>query len=182
MMAANEQVRKVGRGEYLMQLLAAEFDTETGKLTLHSAAGLPAMCIVNGKVKNYSMRGMPLGSEHFTVTSTEVNLSRGDRVMLLTDGIPELTQAANGQPLGIRRVAKLYQQTAGMPVVAAAEYLFSFAREAIQDKNQDDDWTLVLAEWGEPGLRTFGPEGAEGTGILFEPTKAGAPDSPSGAS
>lgn len=148
--AANQQVLSSGRGEYLMQLMAAELDVATGELTLHSAAGLPAICLLGGKRKMAIARGTPLGSPDFEVGHATLNLSYGDRFMLLTDGIVEI-ERPDGRPWGLERVGRVYEQVAQLPLAAASEHLVSAARQLnpAQTK-QRDDWTFVITEFSPP--------------------------------
>ena len=148
--AANYQVLKSGRGEYLMQLMAAELDTETGVLSLHSAAGLPAICLLSGKRKMAIARGTPLGSPDFDVGHTTLNLSPGDRFMLLTDGIVEI-ERPNGRPWGLERVGRVYEEVAQLPLAAARDHIVSAARQLNpEQQKQKDDWTFVISEFSLP--------------------------------
>jgi ligand-binding sensor domain-containing protein/serine phosphatase RsbU (regulator of sigma subunit) len=143
---ANEQVMRSGRGRYLMQIMVAEFDTHSGQLSLYSAAGFPAVCLLGGQFKVFTARGVPLGSPQFDTAVVTATLTPGDRFMLLTDGIPEIEQA-NGRRLGLRRVTKIYEETAAMPLSEAAAYLLKAAETANHKREQEDDWTFVIAEF-----------------------------------
>lgn len=143
---ANEQVIASGRGRYLMQIMIAELDTLKGQLSLYSAAGFPAVCLLGGQLRTISARGVPLGTTAFDVTEARTSFSRGDRFMLLTDGIPEI-ELQNGRRLGLRRLTKIYQETAGMGLSAAAARVLSAAESANGRGEQEDDWTFVMAEW-----------------------------------
>jgi ligand-binding sensor domain-containing protein len=143
---ANDQVIKVGRGRYLMHLTMVELDTATGEVTLYGVGGLPAICLMSDKLRAISARGTPLGTPKFEVASASVTISPGDRIMLLTDGIPEI-QVDKRLPLGIRNLTRLYQKTSTMPLPEAAGALLSAAQQANGLRAQEDDWTLVIAEW-----------------------------------
>jgi serine phosphatase RsbU (regulator of sigma subunit) len=147
--AANQQVLSSGRGQYLMQLMAAELDIVTGELTLHSAAGLPAICMLDGKRKTAIARGTPLGSPEFEVGHTTLNLRPGDRFMLLTDGIVEIDRP-DGRPWGLERVGRVYEQVAQLPLGAASEHIVAAARQLNPEQKQKDDWTFVITEFTSP--------------------------------
>jgi two-component system sensor histidine kinase ChiS len=143
---ANEQVMASGRGRYLMQIMVAEFDTRSGELAFYSAAGFPAVCLLGGQFKIFTARGVPLGTPSFDVTEVKTTLSPGDRFMLLTDGIPEI-ELDNGRRLGLRRLTKIYEETAAMPLSEAAAHVLAAAESANHKREQEDDWTFVIAEW-----------------------------------
>jgi ligand-binding sensor domain-containing protein/serine phosphatase RsbU (regulator of sigma subunit) len=143
---ANEQVVKSGRGQYLMQIMIAEFDPGRGKVSFYSAAGFPAVCLIGGTTRVVTAPGVPLGTPDFKVSVQEVDLAPGDRFMLLSDGIPEI-EMTNGRRLGLRKVIKLYEETATMPLPGAADHLLNAARTANLHREQEDDWTFVIAEW-----------------------------------
>lgn len=147
--AANQQVLNSGRGDYLMQLMAAEFDIATGELSLHSAAGLPAMCLLGGTRKLVIARGTPLGSPDFEAGHATINLSPGDRFMLLTDGIVEI-ERPDGRPWGLERVGRLYEEIAQLPLGAASDHIVSAARQLNPEQKQRDDWTFVITEFSHP--------------------------------
>jgi ligand-binding sensor domain-containing protein/serine phosphatase RsbU (regulator of sigma subunit) len=147
--AANQQVLNSGRGDYLMQLMAAELDIGTGELSLYSAAGLPAICLLGGKRKMVIARGTPLGSPDFEVGHATLNLSPGDRFMLLTDGIVEI-ERPDGRPWGLERVGRAYEEVATAPLAAATEHIVAAARQLNSDQKQKDDWTFVISEFNPP--------------------------------
>jgi serine phosphatase RsbU (regulator of sigma subunit) len=92
--------------------------------------------------------GTPLGSQIFEIGKLEGQLAAGERLLILTDGIPEVS-LANEQLLGPRGVANFYQQTREQELESALSQLISKVEE-VQATSQDDDWTVVLVQWGTP--------------------------------
>ena len=72
-----------------------------------------------------------------------VELAPGDRVLFLTDGLPE-APAAPGEPLGYEAFTALLDHRAGEPG-AWLDRLIERVRGATAAE-QDDDWTALLVE------------------------------------
>jgi hypothetical protein len=72
-----------------------------------------------------------------------ISLDRGDRVLFLTDGIPEAPKA-DDEPLGYERVASLAAASRGLGAVWLDGFLASVRAEV--KETLDDDWTAMLLE------------------------------------
>jgi len=101
-----------------------------------------------GRTKVHMCPGMPLGSADFQVGRLEGRLTPGERILIMTDGIPEVAMA-NSQLLGPRGVSNFYMQTREQELPSALEQLIKKV-EAVQAGTQDDDWTAVMLQWGTP--------------------------------
>ncbi len=86
-----ESIKKLKLGQLYMGLTLARI--KDGTMTL-SAAGMPPVYIYRAEtdiVEEVRIKGMPLGSfSGFPYEQREVNLSPGDTVLFMTDGLPEL--------------------------------------------------------------------------------------------
>jgi serine phosphatase RsbU (regulator of sigma subunit) len=143
----NKEVMSVARGKYHMVLSALELDPESGRFVVYSAGGLPVFVIhKRAPAKTYGAPGTPLGRDNFTLGEVEGQLDPGDRILVLTDGLPEI-ELPNGKLFGMRRIAQVYHSTLDMPVEDASQKILEAALKAKGANAQSDDWTFVLAEW-----------------------------------
>jgi serine phosphatase RsbU (regulator of sigma subunit) len=146
----NEEVLRVGAGEYHMSLSAVEIDGQTGRFTIYSAGGLPIMRLRQGdRPRLVPCAGSLLGSDGFQLGLVDGKLSPGDRILIYTDGIPEL-MLATGRMLGMRRFSMICENTVGLDLAAATQHLVTTADSLRGGSEQDDDWTLAFVEWTLP--------------------------------
>jgi ligand-binding sensor domain-containing protein len=149
MLAMNEEVLRVSRGLYHMTLTAVDLDIVTGEFVVLSAGGVPVFSMPPGERPRVLMcPGTPLGSSNFELGHLSGRLQPGERLMVLTDGIPEVA-LANSNLLGPRGVANLYMETRNQKLDEALQQLISKV-EGLQVGGQDDDWTVVMMQWGNP--------------------------------
>jgi ligand-binding sensor domain-containing protein/serine phosphatase RsbU (regulator of sigma subunit) len=144
----NREVLRVGRGRYHMTMAAIELDETTGRFKFFSA-GAPPMLSLNhlGKHRVHFCPGAPLGTaEGFEIGRVEGKLNPADRILVYTDGIPEIA-LANGAQLGMRRFAQLYERTRAQHVRDAAQTIVVHADQSRGDGPQLDDWTFTIVEW-----------------------------------
>jgi hypothetical protein len=143
----NEEVLRVSREQYHMTLTAVDLNLVTGQYTVFSCGGVPVFALAPGQRPRVLMcPGTPLGSQLFEIGKLEGQLAPGERLLILTDGIPEVS-LANEQLLGPRGVANFYQQTREQELETALSQLIKKVEE-VQATSQDDDWTVVLVQWG----------------------------------
>lgn len=145
----NDEVLRVSRGQYLMTLTAVNVNVATGHFVIRSAGGVPVFSLPPfERAKVHMCPGMPLGSPDFQIGRLEGTLTPGERVLILTDGISEVSMA-NTQLLGPRGVANFYMQTRDHELKTALQQLIHKV-EMVQAGGQDDDWTAVMLQWGAP--------------------------------
>lgn len=143
----NEQVVEVAGGRYHMTMTTVELDVATGKVRVHSAGGLPVVRLPPGAApKVVPCRGTPLGSDEFVLGDAEIDLAPGERLLIFTDGIPELV-LDNGRMLGMRGMFRMFRESRDMPIDAAINYIADKADQVRKDRIQDDDWTFVMVQW-----------------------------------
>jgi serine phosphatase RsbU (regulator of sigma subunit) len=69
-------------------------------------------------------------------------------MLIFTDGIPEIKLQNSNHYFGLRRFSRLFESTRAMPVDVAANSMISNVDELHGGQKQEDDWTLVIIEWG----------------------------------
>ena len=128
-------------------LCFARYDPESGALAIANA-GLPDPYRISGPaaVEALSVPGprLPLGARRgISYEELRMTVAPGERVLFLTDGMPEARDAA-GNPLGYEALARLVASSAG----ASGDFLdrlLASVRAATGDAT-DDDWTALLLE------------------------------------
>jgi ligand-binding sensor domain-containing protein/serine phosphatase RsbU (regulator of sigma subunit) len=145
----NREVLRVAKGKYHMTMAALELEETTGRWVCHSAGAPPILSLdQNGKHKVHFCAGAPLGTEvGFETGRVEGALEPYDRILLYTDGIPEIA-LSNGTAFGMRRFAQLYERTRGQHLRDAAASIVLHADQSQEGRPQDDDWTFTMIEWG----------------------------------
>jgi serine/threonine protein phosphatase PrpC len=130
-----------------MTLTAVNVNTTTGEYLIQSAGGVPVFSLPpTGRTRVVMCPGRPLGSPDFEIGRLEGRMTPGERLLVITDGIPEVAMA-NQQLLGPRGVSNFYMQTREQDVPSALRELIRKV-DAVRYGVQDDDWTAVLVEWG----------------------------------
>ena len=145
----NREVLRVAKGKYHMTMAALELDEATGWWILHSAGAPPILSLgQSGKHKVHFCAGAPLGTESgFETGRVEGQLEPSDRILMYTDGIPEIAMP-NGTAFGMRRFAQLYERTREQPLRDAAATILVQADQSQGGQPQLDDWTFTMIEWG----------------------------------
>jgi ligand-binding sensor domain-containing protein/serine phosphatase RsbU (regulator of sigma subunit) len=144
----NREVLRVAKGKYHMTMAALELEETTGRWVFHSA-GAPPMLSLNqaGKHRVHFCPGAPLGTETgFEVGRVEGQLDSSERLLLYTDGIPEIF-LPNGNVMGMRRFAQQYELTRGQRLRDAAASILLHADQTRGNQPQTDDWTFAMIEW-----------------------------------
>ena len=127
-------------------LCFARFDAARGTLEIANA-GLPDPYRLgaDGSAESLPTPGarLPLGSRRDTAyESLSVQLGRTDRVLFVTDGLPEAPTPA-GEPLGYEALADLIASSAAQDPLL--DRLFDSVRSATSE-TLEDDWTALLLE------------------------------------
>jgi hypothetical protein len=137
----NEKLAKeLGKREFVA-LACAAYDPSTRRVVLANA-GLPDPYLVrDGVATPLVVNGprFPLGiRKNLEYESIAIDLQHGDRLLMLTDGLPE-AEVGEEQPIGYVRLAQLAAAHASL------ESLFS-AIERETEETRGDDWTAVMLE------------------------------------
>jgi ligand-binding sensor domain-containing protein/serine phosphatase RsbU (regulator of sigma subunit) len=143
----NEEVVRVGAGQYHMTMSVIELDGRTGRFAFYSAGGQPILRIrYDGKPRSMPCAGTPLGTDTFDLGKIEGRMAPGERMLLYTDGIPEMP-LGQGRLLGMRRFATICESTAGLSLSEATQKIAVVADSIRQNSPQYDDWTFAMIEW-----------------------------------
>ncbi len=112
-------------------------------------AGMPAALVYHaatGRVEQVALDGAPLGSPlDFPYRKTELELNRGDTVLLMSDGLPELRNESH-DPLGYEGAERAFRQAAadGADPEAVIDDLLETAFSWSHGRFEDDVTLLVL--------------------------------------
>jgi hypothetical protein len=129
-------------------LTFARYDPATGEVEL-SNAGLPDPYLISpGKPPSaLSVPGprFPLGARPSTAyESLRLTLAAGDRILFLTDGMPEAPDP-RGEPLGYEAFAAMLPPLSSGEPGGGLDGLFARVQSATQE-TREDDWTALLLE------------------------------------
>jgi serine phosphatase RsbU (regulator of sigma subunit) len=141
---AAEKIKRMDLGRMAMALSVGRFD---GRELTVSSAGMPPVLVhrvATGAVEEIVLNATPLGTYGEDYPQADVKLERGDTVLLLTDGFPELMNDA-GQQLGYAGALDAFGAAAraesAQGVIAA---LSDTARRWHGDTPPHDDVTFVV--------------------------------------
>jgi len=135
------------------------FDPRDGTLELANA-GLPDPYLLrhSGLVETLSVAGdrLPLGIRQEIAYSTlQITIDSADRLLLVTDGIPEAADTA-GNPVGYEGLARLLDSSAdwrSRPAKGDSGFWLDRLLDQMSQRTGsilDDDWTAVLLEYHQP--------------------------------
>jgi serine phosphatase RsbU (regulator of sigma subunit) len=114
---------------------------------LMSAAGMPPVYIFrreNRIIEEHLMKGMPLGTMgDFPYELKEMDLFKGDTLLLMSDGYPEL-QSDTNEIFGYRRAKNSFEEVAEKEPEEIISYLKEEGSRWSNDKEPDDDVTFVV--------------------------------------
>lgn len=141
---AAEKIKRMDLGRMAMALSLARFDSR--RFTVASA-GMPPVLVhrmTSGTVDEIALQATPLGTFGSDYPQTSVSLERGDTVLFLSDGFPELMNDA-GQQLGYTGTVDTFAMAAkagsASDVIAA---LSDVARKWHGEAPPNDDVTFVV--------------------------------------
>jgi serine phosphatase RsbU (regulator of sigma subunit) len=110
-------------------------------------AGMPPVYLYRKKqrsVQEIREHGLPIGAmNQSSYNVIEEYLNKGDVLLLLTDGMPEL-QNENKELFGYQRLQECFIQAAGKNPKKIIEHLKNTASRWINDKDPEDDVTFVV--------------------------------------
>ena len=112
-----------------------------------SAAGMPPVFLYNRqnrKTEEHLMKGMPLGTmENFPYELKEMELLKGDTLLLMSDGFPEL-QNEHNEVYGYKRARNSFEEVAEKEPEEIITYLKEEGSRWVNDRDPDDDVTFVV--------------------------------------
>jgi phosphoserine phosphatase RsbU/P len=139
----NAQMSGMDRGEELISLLVAVFDTDAGTVRFSSAGHPPAWFWHDKAVRPLRTTGPllmldPGGRYH----SREIALGLGDLLLLYTDGLSEIR---NGEQIfGEERIANILRRDPGAPPEVLCKNLLEAARDFSTSPLNDDVAILAI--------------------------------------
>jgi len=114
---------------------------------LFSSAGMPPAYVYRPstlKVDELSLSGMPLGAmKEFDYKVIQEDLEKGDTMLLLSDGLPELKNP-NGETFDYPRVEKIFRDVADETPQTIIDRLVDAGEIWRKDTLPDDDVTLMV--------------------------------------
>lgn len=140
---AARAVRRMELGRMTMGLAVVRLRDRA--LTL-SSAGMPPVLVyraAKAKAEEISLQGMPLGGFAFDYEERRLDLSPGDAILLMTDGLPELANG-EGDPLGYPKVRALFEEMGGRSPEEIIAGLSRAAEAWTAGEAVKDDVTLVV--------------------------------------
>ncbi len=139
----SESLKQMGFGRMYMAMIIAKLN---GSSLIISAAGMPDPLIwrkTAGDIEEISLQGMPLGTfSGFAYQKEAVELNSGDVVLLMSDGLPELSNPS-GEQLGHDVVKNLFKEIADNPAQEIIDILLKKAKDWCESDSPDDDLTLM---------------------------------------
>jgi len=116
------------------------------KMTM-SSAGMPPVYIFKNDVKNveeHLMKGMPLGTmTKFPYELKKTKLGKGDTILLMSDGLPELQNDKN-EMYGYDRTKTEFHSAGRKEPEEIVDHLMKAASQWVDGKDPDDDVTFVV--------------------------------------
>jgi len=122
------------------------FNIQKNKFKLINA-GMPPVYLFrkkSGTVEEITEHSMPIGAmKHSKYNITDDALEKGDVLLLMSDGMPEL-QNEKGQMYGYERIRDGFEKVAQENSEKIISYLKEEASAWVNDKDPDDDVTFVV--------------------------------------
>lgn len=147
-----EIVRKINNHFYLYTasdmfatFFWANLNHQTHRFKYVNAGHIPPIIIKkDGSMSKLKSGGLPIGIvDEFEYEQSEVKLSRGDTMLLFTDGITEVTNQRNEQ-FGKNRLREVIQQNSHLPPKELGKMLLNQVRMFSRSANYPDDMTLII--------------------------------------
>jgi len=141
---SSDALKGIELGRLMMAFIMLRIKSKTVEF---SNAGMPPLLIYKkdtGEVEEVMINGMPLGAmKNFPYEMKEVNFSSGDALLLLSDGLPELTNKSDEQ-FGYEQVKEVFRSAADKTSNEIINRLKNAASDWTEEKEPDDDVTLVV--------------------------------------
>jgi serine phosphatase RsbU (regulator of sigma subunit) len=139
-----ESVKTLKLEQLYMGLTLARF--HNGSMTV-SAAGMPPVYIYRHsrrKVEEIKMKGMPLGSfSDFPYVQKNIQLSAGDTILFMSDGLPELFNKYK-ETFDYSRVVEIFSEASGEDPGYIIHKLVDAGENWMNGTPQEDDITFVV--------------------------------------
>ncbi len=142
---ASTTIRSMQLGRMSMALTLLRIENGTVRF---AAAGMPPVLLLrrDGGVEELGEPGAPLGTIEFPYEEREVDISDGDVLVAMSDGLPELLDH-DGEPFGYEKTIAVLQQLEDTTPAAVIAALQDAAREWRGERPQNDDMTLLVMRY-----------------------------------
>ena len=133
--------------EHFVTMFVAAIDLSTRRMTFARAGHPKPLWIhADGRVSELEAEGIMLGVDlQPAFHEQSVQLHRGDKVLLYTDGLTECSNSAD-ELFGTQRLSRCLIESQQKPGPALAKSLVAEARDFSGNRAFDDDLTLVVIE------------------------------------
>ncbi len=142
--SSNKAIKRMNLGRMMMAF--AMLNVKDNKLRLVNA-GMPPVLIYRKKnqtIEEIFMKEMPLGAmNNFPYTLKESHLEQGDTILLLSDGLPELTNSSS-EMYGYDRTKTEFHSVGEKELEEIVAHLKNSASQWVNGKAPDDDVTFVV--------------------------------------
>jgi serine phosphatase RsbU (regulator of sigma subunit) len=141
---SSETIKELRFGRMMMAFTMIKIkDTDM----LFSTAGMPPAYIYRPaklKVEELCLEGMPLGAmKKFNYQVIKESLSRGDTLLLLSDGLPELKNP-DGEQFDYHRIKEIFRDVAGEVPQAIIDRMVDAGEMWRKDQPTEDDITIMV--------------------------------------
>jgi serine phosphatase RsbU (regulator of sigma subunit) len=141
---SSDALKRIELGRLMMGFVMLKIKTNKLKF---ANAGMPPLFLYRkrlGEVEEIMKHAMPLGAiKDFPYEISELEISSGDTILLLSDGLPELKNERN-QQYGYAQVKEKFKLAAKKSPDEIVEYLKNTASKWINGVEPDDDVTFVV--------------------------------------
>lgn len=143
MMKSNNTIKKSRLGRMMMAFSLLKLKHYSVHI---SSAGMPPIYIYsasNKQVNEINLMGMPLGAMlNFPFRDIQIQVAKGDTILLISDGLPEMTNKSDEQ-FDYFRVSKLFKEIGAKSPDDIINSIIEASDEWIDGSVLDDDITLL---------------------------------------
>lgn len=137
-------IKQMNLGNLFMSLMLWRFGKDTA---VFASAGMPQVLVYkknSGSVDELLVKSMPLGAAlSFPYEENEINITSGDTLLLMSDGITELFDK-NKKLLGLDRIKKVFEENAELNPQEIINIINSLIYRWAGEGPYNDDITLMV--------------------------------------
>jgi sigma-B regulation protein RsbU (phosphoserine phosphatase) len=145
----NRRFRASDNGGLYLTMILGVLDTHTGQLCITTAGHPPAIVLQRTNVDTVDCAGgFPIAMfDDATYEEALIQLERGDRVLLYSDGVLEQTDPAAAEQFGKERLLALLKEQSGTGPEALVGQVVDSLSAWTKGAGFADDVSLVLIDW-----------------------------------
>ena len=143
----NQLLLELGDGESFVTVFYGVVARGSRRMTYSRAGHDRPLLVRGGATQPLGGDGTPLGilEDSFRLTEEEILLAPGDRLVLYTDGLTDVTNP-DGDLFDLERLAALLEATASQPLEPMCAALFASLAAFQGEAEQYDDMSLLVVE------------------------------------